>query len=95
MMIAKVVGTITSNKKSDDIDGSRYLLVNQCNQNIDLSGNYFVVLDIIGATVGEIVMIAQGSAARQTHISNNKPIDAILIGIIDLIDVNNKFVYQK
>ena len=95
MILGKVVGTVVSTSKNDGIKGTRYLLIDKTNQCGDKKGDYIVALDLIGAGNDELVMISESTSARETQTTFNKPIDAIIVGIIDLIDENEKVAYQK
>ena len=95
MMLGMVVGTVVSERRGDQIDAPRYLLVEQCDQTGAGQNDFLVAIDMIGANSGELVMIGQGSAARQTEITYDRPIDAVIVGIIDLIDEQDKVVYRK
>jgi len=95
MIFGKVVGTVVSTKKDDRIVGGKYLLVNLCDQHGNLKNNHLVALDLVGSGVGEIVMISQGSSSRQTEITKNKPIDTVIVGIIDLVEEHGSIVYRK
>jgi microcompartment protein CcmK/EutM len=95
MNLAKVVGTVVSTIKNDGIEGSRYLLLAKCNQAGEKKDDYLVALDLVGAGNDELVFIAESTSARETPLTANKPVDAIIIGIIDLIDENDKIVYKK
>jgi carbon dioxide concentrating mechanism protein CcmL len=95
MILGKVVGTVVSTSKNDGIKGTRYLLIDKTNQRGEKKGDYIVALDLIGAGNDELVMISESTSARETQTTFNKPIDAIIVGIIDLIDENEKVVYQK
>ncbi|HAG15692.1 MAG TPA: ethanolamine utilization protein EutN [Bacteroidales bacterium] len=95
MILGKVVGTITSSTSGIEIPGARYLLVEKCNQQGNSKNDFLVALDLVGAGKEEIVMISESTSARETSTTTNKPIDAIIVGIIDLIDENNKIVYKK
>ncbi len=95
MNLAKVVGTVVSTVKNDGIKGSKYLLLEKCNQSGEKKGDYLVALDLVGAGNNEMVFIAESTSARETPITINKPVDAIVIGIVDLIDENDKVVYKK
>ena len=95
MILGKVVGTVVSTSKNDGIKGTRYLLIDKTNQYGEKKGDYIVALDLIGAGNDELVMISESTSARETQTTFNKPIDAIIVGIIDLIDENEKVVYQK
>ncbi len=95
MLIGRVVGTVVGTARSDGISGARYILVEQCSQRLLGTGDCHVVLDPLGAGEGEIVLVSQGSSARQTEISNKKPIDAVVVGIVDLIEEEDETVYRK
>lgn len=95
MIIATVVGTIVSTRRADGITSTRYLLVDQCDQQAQRKNDYFVALDLIGAKNGEVVLVSQGSPCRQTPVTENKPMDAVIVGIVDLIDVHGNVTYAK
>jgi len=95
MILGKVVGTVVCNTKNDSISGARYLLIDKCNQQGITKGDYIVALDLVSAGYDELVMISESSSARETETTINKPVDAIIVGIIDLIDENETVVYKK
>lgn len=95
MILGKVVGTIVSSTINIDIEGARFLLVEKCNQQGEKKNDFLVALDIVGAGNDELVMISESSSARETPITNNKAIDAVIVGIIDIIDEGETVVYKK
>lgn len=95
MILGKVVGTVVSTKQSVEIDGASFLLINQCNQKGVVKDDFIVALDLVGAGNNEIVMVSQSTPARETPRTINKAVDAIIVGIIDKIDENDKVVYKK
>ncbi len=95
MILGKVVGTITSNSNRIEIPGGRYLLVNKCDQKGKLKNDFIVALDLVNAGNDELVMISESTSARETSTTTNKAVDAIIVGIIDMIDENEKVVYKK
>lgn len=95
MILGKVVGTIVSSTLNDGMKGSRYLLIEKTDQNGKKKGDYLVALDIIGAANDELIMVTEGSPSRETPLTTNKPVDALVVGIIDLIEENNTVVYRK
>jgi microcompartment protein CcmK/EutM len=95
MFLGMVTGTVVSTKKNDGIRGTTYLLVAQCSPQGTLKPNPLVALDVVGAGTGELVIVAQGSSARQTETTKEKPIDAVIVGIVDLIEQNGSVVYRK
>ena len=78
MILAKVEGKVVSTKRSDDIPGAKYLLVNLAKKDGRVKNKYVVALDLVGAGEGELVIVAQGSSSRQTEVTKNKPIDIAL-----------------
>ena len=95
MIFAQVVGTVVATRREDGISGAKYLLVQQCSHRGEARGRYHVALDVVDAGVGEMVMIAQGSSCRQTDLSDRKPVDALVCGIVDLVDEQGQIVYRK
>ena len=95
MILGKVVGTITSSSNSIEISGGRYLLVNKCDQKGKLKNDFLVALDLVSAGKDELVMISESTSARETTTTQNKAVDAIIVGIIDMIDESDKVVYKK
>ena len=84
MIIGKVVGHVVSTRKNENLIGQKLLIVEPLEK---LSGNMgksdFIVIDNVGAGVGETVLVATGSAARIGCELENAPVDAAIVGIID------------
>ncbi len=95
MIFGKVTGTVVTTRKSDTTEGTKYLLIRLCNQREKLKNSFVVALDLVGAGPGEMVLIAQGSSSRQTSRTFEKPIDAVIVGIVDLVEEKGKVVYRK
>ena len=82
MIVGKVVGSVVSTRKSDNLIGQKFMIVEPV-QHMKGSLNQLVAIDNIGAGVGEFVLVAQGSAARIGCGLDSAPIDADIVGIID------------
>jgi len=95
MILGKVVGTVVSSTINDGMKGSSYLLIDKTDQYGKKKGDYIVALDIVGAGFDELVMVTEGSPSRETPLTINKPLDALIVGIIDLIDEDDTVVYRK
>jgi len=95
MILGKVVGTVVSNQQNINIEGAKFLLINMCNQKGEKKTDFVVALDLVGAGNNELVMVSQSTPARETPVTTNKPIDAVVVGIIDVIDESGKVVYKK
>ncbi|MEB3247768.1 MAG: EutN/CcmL family microcompartment protein [Microcystaceae cyanobacterium] len=95
MQIAKVLGTVVSTYKARSLTGVKFLLV----QFIDAQGQLLpqteVAADIVGAGVNEWVLVTRGSAARIDSGNENRPLDALVVGIIDTVTVDNRSLYSK
>lgn len=94
-MIGKVVGTVIATRKEDELEGLKFLLV----RGLDLDGKptsaLVVAVDAIGAGIGEVVLYASGSSARQTKVTRDRPVDATIMAIVDEIEVGGKMKYVK
>lgn len=95
MLLGKVVGTVVSTKKEPTLDGSKFLLV----RGLDLEGKatatLVVAVDAVGAGVGEVVLYASGSSARQTELTKDRPVDAVIMAIVDQLEVGGQMKYVK
>lgn len=95
MLIGKVVGTVVATKKERELEGLKFLLV----RGLDLDGKptntLVVAVDSVGAGVGEVVLYASGSSARQTVVTKDRPVDATIMAIVDTIDVEGTTKYVK
>ena len=81
MLIGKVVGYVVSTRKCDNLVGNKFMIVEPIpSLKVD---NRIVAVDKVGAGIGELVLVAQGSAARIGCGSPQAPIDAAIVGIID------------
>jgi len=85
-----VIGTVWSTRKDENLVGSKFLIVRQLNLDYTPKESTVIAVDSVGAGVGEIVLIAQGSSARQTTITHNKPVDSVVMAIVDKLDVSGK-----
>ena len=82
MIIGKVVGSLFSTRKSEKLVGNKFMIVEPV-ESMRSTGSRLVAIDIIGAGIGEYVLVAQGSAARIGCDMSDAPIDAAIVGIID------------
>lgn len=87
MILGKVIGTVWSTRKDENLTGAKFLIVKELDLDYNLQDKFVVAVDSVGAGVGEVVLVAQGSSARQTKITHNKPIDAVIMAIVDKLDV--------
>ncbi|MCX6306217.1 MAG: EutN/CcmL family microcompartment protein [Bacteroidetes bacterium] len=96
MILAKVVGTVVSSHKSQKIEGIKFLLLEKIDPvTMKGKGDFVVSMDSVGAGVGEIVFYVSGSSARYTDVTEGKPSDSAIIAIVDNIEKDGVFTYQK
>ena len=95
MITGKIVGTVVATEKVDSLTGMRLLIVRKMKIDGKLTDDFVVAGDSVGAGVGEVVLVVSGSSARQTELTQNKPMDALIMAIIDTFEVDGKVVYQK
>ncbi len=96
MVLARVVGTVVSTAKAQQLQGQRLLLLEKVSLPL-LEGtqDFVVALDAVGANAGELVFYVTGSSARLTDASKGKPTDATIAAIVDLLEHQGELVYQK
>jgi len=95
MQIARVRGTVTSTQKEDSLRGVKFLVLQLLNDEGQLLPDYEVAADNVGAGVDEWVLVSRGSAARQVQGSEQRPVDAAVIAIIDTVSVDGRLMYSK
>jgi len=95
MVLGKVVGTVVSTRKEDELAGLKLLLVKACDADGKPTGSSVVAVDAVGAGVGEVVLYASGSSARQTKVTKDRPVDATIMAIVDEVEIEGAKRYTK
>ena len=95
MLLGKVTGTLVASRKETSIEGIKLLVVQVCDLDGNPTGAEVVAADAVGAGVGEVVLFAQGSSARQTELTNERPLDATIMAIVDEITVGGERRFVK
>ena len=95
MMIAKVIGTVVATQKESTLEGLRLLVCQPVNAAGEKAGSAVVAADAVGAGVGEMILYATGSSARQTVATQNRPVDAVVMAIVDNWEVAGEIKYRK
>ena len=95
MIFARVTGTVVCTLKDEKLVGSKLMLV----QPVDLAGaskgTPLVAVDSVGAGEGELVLLVQGSSARQTTRTEGRPVDAVIFAIVDTVEQSGKTAFKK
>jgi microcompartment protein CcmK/EutM len=95
MFIAKVIGNVVATQKNAKFNGMKLLLIQPYIANegkLQSSGSSVVAVDSVGAGVGECVLFTQGSSARLTPATKDAPVDAVIVGIVDRVEVEGAVV---
>ena len=95
MILGKVIGTVVATKKEPEIEGLKLLVVKNSDLDGNASGPVIVAVDAVGAGVGELVLYAAGSSARQTIQTKDKPVDHVVMAIVDQVEVDGTLLYNK
>lgn len=95
MVLAKVVGTVVATQKEASLDGLRMMMCKPVDVDGQEKSGFVVAVDAVGAGVGEMVMYASGSSARQTTVTRDRPCDAVIMAIVDQWEVEGAYKYKK
>lgn len=95
MLIARVIGSAVSTIKAESLRGCKLLVLRPATPDDVLTGEPFVAVDGVGAGEGELVLVATGSAARRSPSTQDAPVDALIMAILDSLDVDGATVFRK
>lgn len=95
MLLARVIGTVVATHKEAELEGLKLLLVQPADVAGKPGGAPLVAADAVGAGIGELVLYATGSSARQTTVTKDRPVDATIMAIVDLVEERGEVRYQK
>lgn len=95
MQLGKVVGTVVSTRKDEKLEGLKLQIVKFINLDGSFTGSLVIAVDSVGAGIGEVVLVAAGSSARQTDVTKDKPVDTVIMAIVDILEVNGETLYVK
>jgi len=94
MVIGEIIGTVVATRKTDNMEGLPLRIVRRITTDAAPTDSYVVAVDVVGASEGELVMLTSGSAARNTHLTDARPVDAIIIAIVDMWQVEGVVKYD-
>lgn len=95
MLIAKIIGTTVSTIKDEKLTGRKLLILRQADETGAPFGKPYVAVDTLDAGIGDLVLTAHGSSGRQTSLTSNSPVDAVIMAVIDHLEVGGRVVYRK
>ena len=101
MFVAKVTGSVVSTQKVASMTGHKLLVVEpyrldeKKRDSLVTTGRTFIAVDTLGSGEGDFVLITQGSSARLTPETKTRPIDAVIIGIVDKVHIDKQSVFSR
>jgi len=95
MLLGRVVGTLVASNKEPSLEGLKFLVLRQLDVQGKEASGYRVAADAVGAGLGEVVLFATGSSARQTAVTDKRPCDAVIMAIVDSLHVDGQVTYDK
>ena len=87
MQIARVIGTTVATIKDEKLTGRKLMIVREADERGNPVGKPYVAIDRVDAGTGDLVLVAAGSSARQTTVTKDRPVDAVIMAIIDTLEV--------
>jgi microcompartment protein CcmK/EutM len=95
VLLGKVIGTVVATRKDPELEGLKLLLVKAADVDGKPSGALVVAVDAVGAGEGEVVLYAAGSSARQTIQTKDRPVDHVIMAVVDQVEVDGRIRYNK
>lgn len=88
MYLGKVIGTVVSTRKDDNLTGCKLLVVQRLTEHMEPQGQAIIAVDTVGAGTGETVLLVQGSSARKALDYPDAPVDVTVVGIVDTVEIS-------
>lgn len=95
MRIAKVIGTTVATIKEPTLTGRKLLILRETDVDGKPYGKPYVAVDTLDAGFGDLVLTAHGSGGRQTDLTENRPVDAVIMAVIDHLSVKGEVTYTR
>ncbi len=95
MLIAKVIGSTISTIKDEKLQGKKLMICREADESGEPTGKPYVAVDTVDAGVGDLVLTAHGSSGRQTFLTKDAPVDAVIMAVIDSLQVDGDVSYRK
>jgi microcompartment protein CcmK/EutM len=95
VQLGEVVGTVVSTRKDPKLVGLKFLIVKNVDADLRALGHYSVAVDTVGAGLGDVVLHVAGSSARMTEQTNERPVDACIMAIVDAVEIDGRYTYEK
>ena len=95
MYLGRISGTVWATQKPESLEGLRFQIVMQVGPDLKETGASIIAADAVGSGMGDLILYATGSSARQTKMTENRPVDAVILAVVDSFDIEGKIVFQK
>ena len=92
MKMGRVIGSVVATRKDPSLEGVKFLIVENLDLELGAEGGYVIAVDAVGAGQGDVILYASGSSARQTDFTKDRPVDAVIMAILDSYDAHGKMV---
>lgn len=95
MIFGRVIGNVVATTKDEKLEGLKLLVVQHTAMDLKPLNVFSVAADGVGAGIGEYVLVVTGSSARMGTLVKNRPIDAGILAIVDIVEIEGKIIYRK
>ena len=95
MRIAYIIGTVVATMKDEKLRGRKLLLAREADLSGKAGGEPFVAVDTVDAGQGDLVVVTEGSSARETDQTHGLPVDAVIVAVIDSLETEGKVTFRK
>lgn len=95
MMLGRVIGTVWATEKEPSLEGLKMLVVREIDLEFKSKGKFVIAIDTVQAGVGEVVLIATGSSARQTAQTKDRPVDAVVMAVVDNLALSDPETLER
>ena len=95
MQLGEVIGTVVASQKEPRLQGVKFLVLRNLDAEMNPSGGYAIAVDTVGAGKGDVVLHVAGSSARMTETTQDRPVDACIMAIVDIIELEGRKTYDK
>ena len=95
MLLGRVIGTVWATRKDEKLEGMKLLVVREVDLDYKPLPRFVIAVDTVQAGVGEVVLLCQGSSARQTKVTEKRPVDAVVMAIVENLSVKDPAELEK